>query len=363
MNSPRARRALLASVLMATGAAAFVTVLLLVPRPGLYSRNGRVMNTGFSARALFFESAADRAPFFGRATERAAGALDAAFSEARRVEGLMSRFLPASDISRLCAAPPGTPVRVAPETLRVLSMSGDIHRRSGGAFDVTVGPLVALYKYTGREEKRLPTDAEIAATLEHVGCDKLRLEAGTQTARLDVAGMAVDLSAVAKGFAVDQALEELRAHGAHAGLVEIGGEVRAFGTKPGNKPWRVGIQHPRSGGLMGSLELRDAAMATSGDYRKFFRKGGRRASHIVDPRTGRPLVGGAVSVTVLAPTCALADGLATAISVLGPAEGLKLVQSYRTEGKVVEALIIEETAGGKLVPHASPGLRNLQLDL
>ena len=115
---------------------------------------------------------------------------------------------------------------------------------------------------------------------------------------------------------------------------------------------------------MAVVELSGGAVATSGDYRKFFRTGGRRASHVIDPRTGRPLVGGAVSVSVLAPDCRLADGLATAISVLGPAEGLELVESYRREGTAVEALVIEETADGKLVPHLSPGLAGgLKLDL
>ena len=115
---------------------------------------------------------------------------------------------------------------------------------------------------------------------------------------------------------------------------------------------------------MATVPLSGNAASTSGDYEKYFQKGGRRASHILDPRTGQPLVGGAVSVTVIAPECILADGLATAVSVLGPAEGLKLVASYRAEGQAVEALIIEETADGKLVPHLSPGLKDkLKVDL
>jgi FAD:protein FMN transferase len=343
-----------------TAAAILSACLLALLLPGLlpedlrvFDLTGKVMKTDLLAKVVYPR----------RFAGRAESSLQLALKSARHVEGLMSRFLPGSDISRLAAASAGTPVQIDAQTLRVLKLSKAIHRRSGGAFDVTVGPLVKLYKYTGRKEKRLPTDAEIAEALRLVGSDKLLLDDEALTARLKLQGMTVDLSAVAKGFSVDVALEVLRESGARAALVEIGGEVRAFGRKPGGESWRVGIQHPRTGRRMAALELDDRAVATSGDYQKFFKKGGRRASHIIDPRTGRPLIGGAVSVTVLAPSCALADGLATALSVLGPRDGLKLVEDYCREGTSVEALIIEETADGKLVPHASPGLKDLKLDL
>ncbi len=349
----RVRVAITAAVILAGCILALLLPALLPEDLQVLGFKDRVMMTDFSAKVVYPRR------FAGRAEP----SLQLALESARHVEELMSRFLPGSDISRLAAATAGTPVQVDAQTLRVLKLSKDIHRRSGGAFDVTVGPLVRLYKYTGQEEKPLPTDAEIAEALRLVGSDKLLLDEGEGTARLSRSGMTVDLSAVAKGFSVDAALEVLRESGARAALVEIGGEVRAFGRKPGGESWRVGIQHPRANRRMAVLELDDRAVATSGDYQKFFKKGGRRASHIVDPRTGKPLVGGAISVTVLAPTCALADGLATAISVLGPAQGLKLVASYNAKGRAVETLIIEETAPGKLVPHASPGLRALKLDL
>jgi thiamine biosynthesis lipoprotein len=166
-----------------------------------------------------------------------------------------------------------------------------------------------------------------------------------------------------------------------AGLVELGGEVRALGRRTDGQPWRVAIVHPRAPErTMAVVELDGNAVSTSGDYEKYFLVAGgalpaeadsrlapaarkRRASHILDPRTGRPLIGGAVSVTVIAPECILADGLATAISVLGPAEGLKLVESYRAAGQTVEALIVEEQPDGKLVPHLSPGLKGLEVKL
>ncbi len=345
---------------VAAAAAAVAALILLSPKdrephgkvtstdsaakPKLHEHHGEVMRTGFAAKAVFA----------GRTEAGAREDLAATFGAARRVEKLMSRFLPESDVSRLAAAKPGTPVTVDPWTFEVLALSKDIHRRSSGAFDVTVGPLVKLYKYAGREERRPPTDAEIAKVLRRVGSDKLKLNRKKGTAALAAPGMTVDLSAVAKGFAVDQALEALRERGARGALVEIGGEVRGFGTKPGGEKWRIGLQHPRAARLMAVLEVDDRAVATSGDYQKFFKRGGRRASHIIDARTGKPLVGGAVGVTVIAPTCALADGLATAISVLGPAEGLKLVESYPD----VEAVIIEEGEGGALAAHLSSGLKD-----
>ncbi|MHC4916151.1 MAG: FAD:protein FMN transferase [Planctomycetota bacterium] len=314
---------------------------------------GEVMKTSILAKAVYRDLSE------AEARKRLAPALAAA----NEVERLMSRFIPDSDVSRLSSAPAGTPVRVDPRTVRVLALATDIHRRSGGAYDVTVGPLIGLYKWTGRELKRPPTDAEIAEALKKVGTDKLTLDEKKGTAALRAEGMLVDLSSVAKGFAVDLALDALRRGGADAALVEIGGEVRAYGLKPDGSPWRVGIRHPRSGTLLGALDAADRAVATSGDYQKYFKQGGRRASHILDPRTGRPLVGGAVSVTVLAPECALADGLATAISVLGAKRGLELVESYRREGRALEALIIEESADGKLEAHTSPGLAKLKPEL
>jgi thiamine biosynthesis lipoprotein len=276
----------------------------------------------------------------------------------------MSRFLADSDVSRLSAAKAGTAVRVDPDTFAVLQGARDVYVRSGGAYDVTVGPLVGLYRRCFRQLGRPPTEPELVAARALVGADGLLLDERHMTAALRTEGMVVDLSSVAKGFAADRALAALRRSGARAALVEIGGEVAVYGRKPDGSRWSVGLQHPRSPGkFMAALELDRGAVATSGDYAKPLRAGRRPTTHNHDPRTGKPQVGGAVSVTVLAPTCVLADALATAISVLGPEEGLKLIESYRREGLRVEALIMEEAGDGGLVPHVSPGLRELELAL
>jgi len=313
-----------------------------------------VMGSGFNATAVFAE----------RDDARADAALAAALGAARRLEKKISKYDADSEVRRAWTMKPGESLRVSAETFRALDLSRDLWKRSGGAFDCTVQPLIELYKYTGKEE-RMPTAQELAAARARVGSDKLILDREKHTVALAAAGMKIDLGAVGQGFGADLACAALRDAGARSALVELGGEVRALGEKWPGQPWEIGIAHPRAPGrLMATVPLSGNAASTSGDYEKYFQKGGRRASHILDPRTGQPLLGGAVSVTVIAPECILADGLATAVSVLGPAEGMKLVASYRAEGQAVEALIIEETADGKLVPHFSPGLAGkLKVDL
>ncbi len=358
-----------------------------------------VMGSGYHSTAVF--APADDV----KARAALAGALQAALDCEKRI----SKYDPESEVRRVWAAGPGDPVQVSADTFRALELSVDLWKRSGGAFDCTVQPLIDLYKFTGREE-RMPTDAEIAAARAKVGSDKLLLDPEKRTVALAAPGMKFDLGAVGQGLGADVACEALRKAGATGALVEIGGEVRAFGHKPDGSPWRIEVVHPRAlDRRMAVVELDGNAVSTSGDYEKYFltKEGGRqreegrrkkaegrrqeaeggggapsplapppstlhlqpspgprRASHIIDPRTGKPLVGGAVSVTIIAPDCALADGLATAVSVLGPVEGMKLVESYRAEGKAVEALIVEETAEGKLMPHLSPGLKDkLEVDL
>jgi len=292
---------------------------------------------------------------------RAKAAFEKALAAALGLEKRITKYEPESEVRRAWGLAPGQSFQVSEDTFRAIELSKELWSRSGGAFDCTVQPLIELYKYTGKEE-RPPTDRELAEARARVGSEALILDREKRTVAFAAAGMKIDLGAVGQGLGTDLACGALREAGATSALVELGGEVRAFGRKLPGKPWSVAIVHPRAPGrTMATVELDGNAVSTSGDYQKFFKSGGRRASHLLDPRTGKPLVGGAVSVTIIAPECILADGLATAVSVLGPAEGLKLVESYRAEGgraegKTVEALIIEETADGKLVPHFSPGL-------
>jgi thiamine biosynthesis lipoprotein len=332
---------------------------------------------------------------------RAQAALDAGAKAALDLEKKISKYDATSEVRRAWEAKPGESLPVSAETFRALELSKELWKRSGGAFDCTVQPLIELYKFTGKEE-RMPTDAELAAARARVGSDKLVLDPAKRTVASAAPGMKIDLGAVGQGLGADVACEALRRAGAESALVELGGEVRAFGHKPEGSPWNIAIVHPRAPKrTMAIVQLDGNAVSTSGDYEKYFltaegaapapvdsrltttpRK--RRASHILDARTGKPLVGGAISVTIIAPDCALADGLATAVSALGPVEGMKLVESYNNSGtaqppshqgdsswclggkgsRTVEALIIEETADGRLVPHLSPGLAGkLEIDL
>jgi thiamine biosynthesis lipoprotein len=205
-----------------------------------------------------------------------------------------------------------------------------VSRLSEGAFDVTVGPLVNLWGF-GPDPVRFepPPDSAIDAARERVDYRSLRADCGQPAIRKDKADVYVDLSAYAKGFGVDRVAELLDARGLHRYLVEIGGELRMRGLNADDQPWAVAIETPAesSGNVMRIVRLTDKAMASSGDYRNYFESGGRRFSHSIDPRTGRPTTHNLAAVTVVSDSAALADALATALLVLGPDDGFVLAES------------------------------------
>lgn len=240
-----------------------------------------------------------------------------------RVEGLLNRYSPASDVARVQGAP-GRWVTVDPLTARAMETARLWGQRSGGLFDVTLGQLIDLYDFGG--DGRVPAPHAIAAGLEHVGLDKWALQ--DVQARVNDSAAVLDLGGLHKGFAVDLATEELRSLGVKNALVDIGSNMYALGPRPDGKPWRIGVQHPRKPeAIMLVLPLQDRAVSTSGDYQQTFTRDGERFHHILDPRTGRPARGTA-SVTVLAPTAAEADILSTTLFVMGPEQGLKWLESY-----------------------------------
>lgn len=250
-------------------------------------------------------------------------ALDTAVREAlEAVDDTMSTYDPESDLSRFNAAPLGTSVSMDPLVFEVLALSAKVVEESDGAFDPTVGPLVRAWGFGPDEATAKAPD--VAALRDQVGWDKLEIDADGHTLTKAHAGQELDLSAVAKGYAVDRVAMALEAAGSERYMVEVGGEVRAAGLSPQGRPWRIGIERPdpSTRALHAAVELRDRAMATSGDYRNYREVEGRRVSHTIDPRTGRPIEHGLASVTVLADTCAEADAWATALNVLGPDAGL-----------------------------------------
>jgi len=285
-------------------------------------------------------------------------AIEGAFAVINDVNDLMSTYVASSEISRLNLSKPDEMVELSPMTFEVLAESIRYGRVTGGAFDVTVMPLVELWGFYPIKRGVVPKDEEIEETLGRIGFWKIVLDQAERKAGFKVAGMKVDLGGIAKGYAVDKAVEVLKKRGVQNGLVEIGGEVAAFGRSKTGEIWRVGVQHPDKSldRILTVIELSGGAVATSGDYQNFFEIGGVRYSHIIDPDSGRPVQNGICSVTVVAPTCTEADVAATAISVMGVERGMKLLES-RPE---LEGIIIERMADDELNIHTSAGLKHLE---
>ncbi|HUS58538.1 MAG TPA: FAD:protein FMN transferase [Planctomycetota bacterium] len=279
----------------------------------------------------------------GDAHARRAG--DAAFEQIARIERSMSDYDADSELSKINREAFERDVQVSDAMLDVLKMSLEYAELSNGAFDVTIRPLKVLWKQAG-EKNALPDAAAIAAARESVGSGKIGLDARAKTVRFLKPSMQLDLGGIAKGYAVDQAIAELRRQGIAAALVNAGGDIATMGAPPEAEYWKVGIQHPgkRDEMLPEVLKLSDAAVATSGDYERFVQVAGKRYSHIVDPVTGWP-VGHVSSVTVIAPSATQADALATALSVLGPRKGIELAGRLPN----IEAMFIIAADGAKTI--------------
>jgi thiamine biosynthesis lipoprotein len=250
-------------------------------------------------------------------------AIDAAFREISRIEDLMSEFSSGSEVYALNRGF-GEWVPLSPETVFLLEKAKHYSEISGGCFDVTVKPLVDLWMVRTRETGREPSPGELENVKSLVCWQNIIL---TENAgRLASSGMMVTLGGIAKGYAVDRAGAVLLSRGVENFLVNIGGDLLARGTRRG-EPWRVGIQDPRRPGrLLETISVENAAVATSGDYERFFFLGGRRIHHIIDPRTGYP-ADRLMSVTIIAPSCLDADALSTAVFVMGPEDGRKLIEN------------------------------------
>ncbi len=256
----------------------------------------------------------------------------------RRVDSLMSTYDPSSELSRfnLYAGEDWFPVSV--ETLTVVAAAIEISALSGGAFDVTVGPLVNLWGF-GPDGPigELPPDSAIARSLRRVGYQKLATHNDPPALRKSHADLYLDLSAIAKGYAVDQAGRALSATGVDNYLVEVGGEIMAHGHNANGNLWRVAVEQPLAGerSVQRVLQLHNTAIATSGDYRNFFEFGDRRYSHSIDPRTGRPVPYALASVSVLEPSAMRADALATTLMIMGPEAALVFADRDHIAGVLI----------------------------
>ena len=277
--------------------------------------------------------------------------IEAAFAEIKKIDKLMSRYKNDSEISELNRDGFRRAVVVSKSTFEVLQRGIEFSELTYGAFDVTVGPLVDLWHST-QDTSSFPTDAQLQQARSKVGYDKLILDANQTSARFAVEGMRVDLGAIAKGYAIDKAVEVTQKTGALGAMVEIGGDIRCFGSPPqGQNRWRIGLQSSRAigesvgtGEVLLVLELVDAAVATSGDYRRFVLIEGKKYSHILDTRTGRASKG-LTSVTIISQNATDADALATAVSVMGLEKGLALIEAEPD----TEAILVTPAPEYKLI--------------
>ncbi|MEN8214311.1 MAG: FAD:protein FMN transferase [Pseudomonadota bacterium] len=249
------------------------------------------------------------------------------------INALMSSWRADSEISRFNASSSTGWFAVSPQTYALLQAASRIHRLSEGAFDPTVSPLVELWGFGhSLPEQGLPDASRISSALQHTGMEKLLLDDKTERMRKTLPLLQLDLSAIAKGYAVDEVARLLERQGIQDYLVEIGGEIRVAGANPDGKAWRVAVEYPHIEQLRSAAEilgLSDAAVATSGDYRNFTEIDGKRYSHIIDPATGMPVTHNPASVTVIAADCLTADAWATAFTVLGADKGVRLADSMR----------------------------------
>ena len=260
------------------------------------------------------------------------------------VDGRMSTYKPESELSRLNANPAQDWQPISPALADIFGVALDISRLTDGAFDITVGPLVNLWGFgPGGRPQQVPDDAAFAEARQRVGYKFIELDARTPAMRKQVTDLYMDLSGIAQGFGADAVGEYLSARGVKNLMVDVSGEILARGVNAAGQPWHIGIERPVApeGSIERIVALRDMAMATSGDYRNYFEQGGIRYSHLIDPVTGRPITHRLASVSVLAPTATRADGLATALMILGPERGFELAMREK-----LPALFIMRTDSG-----------------
>jgi thiamine biosynthesis lipoprotein len=277
--------------------------------------------------------------------------------ELRAVNGKMSHYLEDSELSQFNRSRETTPFVVSQSTLEVFRHAAEVSALTGGAFDITAGPLINIWGFgpEGHAET-LPSDAEIARALKRSGYDKLEIDEENATVRKKRPDLYCDLSAIAKGYGVDRVAESLDRDGLTNYMVEVGGEVRTSGTNDSGNAWRIAIEQPVPGqrAIQRIVPLSGLAMATSGGYRNFYDVDGARFSHTIDPRTGRPITHRLASVSVVDELSVRADALATGLLVLGPDEGYKLGVDRN-----IAALFLIEEEGGEFQELATPAFQRL----
>jgi len=285
-------------------------------------------------------------------------ASEAAFARVAELDLALSDYNPESELRRLCrTAGSGSAVPVSDELFDVLDRSIEMSRRTDGAFDVTVGPLVRLWR-RARRQKEMPTPERLAEARERVGFRFVKLDEEAQTVELTTPAMLLDLGGIAKGYAVDEALRVLAEQGHDVAMVDASGDLAVGKAPPESNGWRIGLASLKAPDAAPDrfLVLTERAVATSGDAFQFVEIDGVRYSHIVDPHTGLGLTVHS-SVTVVSRHCTDADALASAVSVLGPEAGIELIE----DTPAAAALIVQQEQD-ELKQHQSAGWRKLRIE-
>jgi len=285
--------------------------------------------------------------------------IEVSFQQLCNIETLMSYHRDNSELANVNHNAYKSPVKVSPQTFEVIQKAIEFSKLSDGAFDITVGPLMDLWR-SAAEANAVPTDAELAEVRAKVGYQKLILDANNKTIQFAVEGMKLDLGGIAKGYAIDKAVEAMQTCGSTGGMVDVGGNIRCFGRPPkGKTHWLIGLQDPnvindnivipaqagiQTGAPLLVLKFTDAAVATSGHYRRFALIQGKKYSHIIDTKTGSSS-DKLASVTIIAKDATTADALSTAVIVLGAEKGLALIKKTPQ----TEAILITSPPEYKLV--------------
>lgn len=264
-------------------------------------------------------------------------AIDAGVDEIKRIEALISEWQPTSQTSAINRAAGSMPVSVDPELYDLIVRSLKVSKLTGGAFDISFAAAYKLWKFDG-SMTRMPSPEEVAASVKHIGFERIILDPKTHSVFLKDPEMKIGFGAIGKGYAANRARDVMRKMGITAGVVNAAGDMITWGRQPDGQPWYVGIADPAEKDKVFSwLTASETSVVTSGDYEKYAEIDGKRYAHIIDPRTGYPATG-LKSVTIICPDAELADALATAVFVLGPEEGLYLVNQL----KGVECLMVTD---------------------
>jgi len=323
-------------------AALFAVVFFRQPAAPAFSEEvfaGSTMGTSYTVKVLLREG--------DEAASRLAVMIENVLAD---VNGAMSTYIDSSEVMLFNRHGEGE-FQASRDLLDVVDEAQRVARMSGGAFDITVGPLVDAWGFGPRGPVDPPSDETIGALLSTTGFEHISVDREAGVLIKGSAEVEIDLSAIAKGFAVDRVSRALIEDGREDFMVEVGGEVRTKGRNADRKVWRIGIERPEDGGrsVYTVVPLADSALATSGDYRNFAIRDGVRYSHTIDPRVGRPIAHNLASVSVINASCMTADALATALEVLGPEEGMALAESHG-----IPALFLVRLEEGQFEERRSP---------